>query len=127
VPILTWWQAALLVALVTAAGTWLLVVRARLATVRPSVEQTAPPSPETLADGLADLAAVRAEWRAWKKELDAYFEALEDQVDVVERRRRRIASHESKSRDGAAPDASAEPVNIRAAVLQRARAAGHPV
>lgn len=125
-----WWQFAVLMLLGTAALSWLLLLRARLAIPSAGAAHGAPVEPSTLAEGLAELASVRAEWRTVKKELDAYFEALDDQVNIVERKRRRIAASESRERaqqEQTPNGVAAQPVDARLALVHRARAAGHPV
>jgi len=126
---MAWWQLGALLVLSTAAASWLLLLRARLA-ASSSPERSAPVvpiDPETLAECVAAVKAVRAEWRAERKELDAYFEALEEESGTVERKRRRIAGAESrrkKAEETETEQATADP-NSREAIRARARAQGY--
>jgi len=92
-----------------------------------------PPVPANLAE-LADLrgelGAVRAEWIAHRKQLDAYLDAFEDLEESVERRRRRAASSRSKAEAAVQQQAAEEPEpdpNSREAIRRRARARGFRV
>lgn len=120
-PDLQWWQAAVLMLAAIAGATWLMLVRARLAAVAGAKDPEAPAS--SLAEGLADLAAVRAEWRRTKLEFDAYLEAFEDLHETVERKRRRTAALKSKVTEAERLAELPPPIDLRA----RARALGIPV
>jgi len=78
-----------------------------------------------LAGAMADLNAVRAEWKAHQKQLDGYLEAFEDLEEVVERKRRRFAARESKEKVAVA-EPEVDPFSRDAARL-RARARGFRV
>lgn len=90
----------------------------------------AAPAPTPMSDGelaelRGELAAVRAEWRAHQKQLDAYLDAFQDLEESVERKRRRAAS--ARSRVEAVEQQPAEPENPREAARLRARAQGFRV
>jgi len=84
-------------------------------------------SPDELAHLRGELNAVRAEWKAHQKQLDAYLEAYEDLEESVERRRKRSAASRSKME---AIESQAQPEldpNSREAIRARARARGFRV
>jgi len=123
-----WWQLACLLLIGAVVAAALMVLHTRLSLVTPRVEAAPPtttPSPAaigSLADALADLAVVRAEWRATQKQFDAYFEAFNDIDENVSRKQRRIAARQSKEeKEEGHEEAPADP---RAALRIRARAAG---
>lgn len=78
-----------------------------------------------LATAIAELFAIRAEWRAHQKTLDGYLEAFEDLEESVERRRRRAAASASKMKS-AEPEQQMDP-NDRNSIRERARARGFRV
>jgi len=81
--------------------------------------------PEDLAFLRGELCAVRAEWKAHQKQLDAYLEAFEDLEESVERRRRRSAASRSKLESIEARQEAPEiDPNSREALRLRARARG---
>ena len=83
-------------------------------------------SPAELAEMHGELNAVRAEWKAHQKQLDAYLDAFEDLEESVERRRRRAASSRSKA-EAAQQEEAAPPMSPREEARMRARARGFRV
>lgn len=75
-----------------------------------------------------DLAAVRAEWAAWRKQVEAYLDSFDDLAELVERRRRRTSAAESRmkrEKGEAEEDATpADPLEARRQLRHRARAMG---
>lgn len=121
---MVWWQLALLVLVTSVCTGGLLLLRGRIQQVNAIAAGAATPAqPASLAEGLAELATVRAEWKAHQKQLDAYLEAFEDIGENVERKRRRIAARDSKQKpeDPAPGGNGADSV---AAARARARAQG---
>lgn len=83
---------------------------------------TPPAAPSPLAVELAaELAAVRAEWAAWRKQVEAYLDSFEELSETVERRRRRAAA--SASRQITTQESDSSPEGLR----RRARAMGLPI
>lgn len=87
------------------------------------------PGADVLAAMAGDLAAVRAEWAAWRKQVEAYLDSFDDLAELVERRRRRASAAESRmKRERGEPDEPealpADPLEQRRILRQRARAAG---
>jgi septal ring factor EnvC (AmiA/AmiB activator) len=131
------WQtiASLVVASILLAG--MLVLWTRLAIVRATAVASSPATPippaalteqaaiDRLAELAAELATVRAEWKAHQRHLDAYLEAFNDLEETVEHKRRRTTAAASKiQREQEQP---AEAPNAQAALLARARNMGLPV
>ena len=85
------------------------------------------PSADALAGMAGDLAAVRAEWAAWRKQVEAYLDSFDDLAELVERRRRRASAAESrmKRERGEGEEAVPEdPLEARRQLRHRARAMG---
>lgn len=103
--------AALLAAVLVAVG--FLAARPRVTAVPPLTAELA-----------AELAAVRAEWVAWRKQFEAYLESAEELSDTVERRRKRAAASASRAE---AASQGANGTGGKDELVRRARALGIPV
>lgn len=95
----------------------------------PLPHATAPglPSVDALASMAGDLAAVRAEWAAWRKQVEAYLDSFDDLAELVERRRKRASAAESRMKRERGEEEAAEPADPLAArreLRSRARAMG---
>jgi hypothetical protein len=87
--------------------------------------QIAGSGPVATAKALADLDRVRLEWEGWRKGAEAVLEGMAELEEVIERKRTRIAARESKEKQRLeAANGSGDP---KRALLDRARAQGHPV
>lgn len=134
-----WWQLALIVLAFpvgcAAAVAWVMPRYGRMPTAPgaaaplPAPAAAAPPELHpTVAEALGELASVRAEWMAWKKQVEAFLEEFDELAETIERRRSRIAASVSKREqqlkraESPAPDA-----NGAEALRQRARSLGIPV
>lgn len=96
--------------------------------VAPAPQLPHPISPEEFAEVRGELSAVRAEWKAHQRQLDAYLEAFEDLDESIARRQKRTISARSKIE--AAEQRLEEPAenpNSREAARARARARGFRV
>jgi len=84
------------------------------------------PSAEALASMAGDLGAVRAEWAAWRKQVEAYLDSFDDLAELVERRRRRSAAAEARMKREKPEDQADEPDPLaeRRELRMRARAMG---
>jgi hypothetical protein len=91
----------------------LVVVRARAQLV---VQSAAPPSPPAQ----SEVVALRAEWETYRKQLDAYLEAISDHEEVLERKRRRTTSERQRAEEARN---GAEPADPRSQLRARARQA----
>ena len=131
--------AGALVGALLAVGSLFLAVRPRRAQGgAPAAVPPAPPAQpelpvtrEQLAEALGELASVRAEWMAWKKQVEAFLEEFDELAETIERRRTRIAASVSKrerhEREQAEQQAHAGGNGTRDALVAAARARGFPV
>jgi len=80
--------------------------------------------PVATAAGLAEMLRLRMEWQGWKQGAEGILEGMSELEEVIERKRARVAARESAAKMKANGPEAADP---RAAMLARARAAGHPL
>lgn len=80
--------------------------------------------PVATSEGLARLARLEADWLAWRTGAEAVLEQVAELEEVIERKRRRVAARESIEKRA---DAAQSNGTDRRAMLERARALGHPV
>lgn len=93
------------------------------------------PSPwasrEAIDQALAELASVRAEWMAWKKQVETFLEEFDELAETIERRRNRIsvavAKREKQTLAAAAQEAGNGTHPTRDELIRRARAMGIPI
>lgn len=120
-----WWQLGLLILVTTLCSGGLLLLRGRIAQVNGLAAAAVTQPGVDVASLAAELAVVRAEWKAHQKQLDAYLEAFEDIGDTVERKRRRQAARDSKNPpEGADPNPAQNGGDARAQYRARARSMG---
>lgn len=86
--------------------------------------QLAASGPVATARALAEFDRVRLEWEGWRKGAEGVLEGMAELEEVIERKRRRVAARESKASAADSANGSGDP---RRAILERARAQGHPV
>lgn len=105
----------------------LLRRRAVLAPVGAAAVPSPAPAGAHLLTLAAELETIRTEWVAWRKAADAFLDALADESEAVDRRRRRASQQSRRASEAEQKQEAAQAAPQQRDLIRIARAQGIPL